>query len=125
MGVHRNGGIVGRITGALLLAQLPFVLAGSLALHHEHPAGQIATPVFADAAHGGLAAHWEAAETVRLRQCAACLLPAQPLEPPATDSVGHLQAEAERAPLPASTGLPTSGAGRSQRSRAPPPSGLA
>lgn len=66
-----------RLRGALLLLAAPLLPAAMVDAHGFHAAGQPETTIYVDARHAGQADHWEAAERVQIRRCAACLAPAK------------------------------------------------
>ncbi len=66
-----------RLRGVLLLLAAPLLPAALVDAHGFHAAGQPETKIWVDARHAGQADHWEAAERVQIRRCAACLAPAK------------------------------------------------
>ena len=110
-----------RLACTVLLALAALALLGSPAPHLGHDASKAQTPIFAEASHAGQANHWEAADTAPTSRCPDCLTPPQPVERAPASAGRQIQTGAGVA-IPGTAGGPTDpGAGRSQRSRAPPP----
>lgn len=112
--------ILTRIGGSILLALAPSLLLSGLSIHADHTAREAQTPIFADARHAGEANHWEAAHSVRVQVCPVCLASAQPEELAPTGAAGQVLTAAGLVPSSNLDAPLELGAGRSQRSRAPP-----
>ncbi|MFQ5349006.1 MAG: hypothetical protein ACE5EG_01030 [Thermoanaerobaculia bacterium] len=94
-----------------------FAGAGS---HLGHDAGEGGTPIFADASHADQANHWEAASSIDIGRCPACLATTQPAEPAPVDSAEQASIAGGVAAPGDLAALLDPAAGRLRRPRAPP-----
>jgi hypothetical protein len=124
VGVDWPGNVVRRLTGAIMLALAPAMLAGGFETHLGHVAGGEKTPIFADARHAEQATHCEAAETIQLGRCVDCLAPAQPLTQPLPMRSGTTPAAIGSVTPHGLARRPDLAAAGSRRPRAPPSSAL-